>query len=139
DMSLAEQLHTTFTLGGSLGAASRRTSEAVVRHPASLPGSSDAGAHLTSYCGVDFSTRLLSEYVPDVISLADAVRRLATIPAQLYGFTDRGWIGAGAHADLVVWDPSELGVGATRWSEDFPAGGGRFAVDAVGERGAVAT
>jgi N-acyl-D-aspartate/D-glutamate deacylase len=137
DASLAEELRTTFTLGGSLGAASRRTTEEVVRHPASLPGSSDAGAHLTSYCGVDFSTRLLSEYVPDVISLEDAVRRLATIPAQLYGFVERGWIGAGAHADLVVWDPTALGVGATRWSEDFPAGGGRFVVDSTGYRALV--
>ncbi len=137
DASLAEQLRTTFTLGGSLGARSRATTEEVVRHPASLPGSSDAGAHLTSYCGVEFSTRLLSEYVPDVTSLEEAVRRLATIPAQLYGFVDRGWLGAGACADLVVWDPSELGVGATRWSEDFPAGGGRFVVDATGYRALV--
>jgi N-acyl-D-aspartate/D-glutamate deacylase len=137
DASLAEQLQTTFTLGGSLGASSRRTTEEVVRHPASLPGSSDAGAHLTSYCGVDFSTRLLSEYVPDVVSLEEAVRRLATIPAQLYGFSDRGWLGAGAHADLVVWDPLALGIGGTRWSEDFPAGGGRFVVDATGYRALV--
>jgi N-acyl-D-aspartate/D-glutamate deacylase len=137
DASLAEELHTTFTLGGSLGAASRRATEEVVRHPASLPGSSDAGAHLTSYCGVDYSTRLLREYVPDVISLEEAVRRLATIPAGLYGFSDRGWLGAGARADLVVWDPTALGVGATRWVEDFPAGGGRFVVDATGYRALV--
>jgi N-acyl-D-aspartate/D-glutamate deacylase len=137
DLSLAEQLRTTFTLGGSLGAASRRATEEVVRHAASLPGSSDAGAHLTSYCGVDFSTRLLCEYVPGVVSLEEAVRRLATIPAHLYGFTDRGWLGAGARADLVVWDPHALGVGATRWSEDFPAGGGRFVVDATGYRALV--
>jgi N-acyl-D-aspartate/D-glutamate deacylase len=137
DASLAEGLQTTFTLGGSLGASSRRTTEEVVRHPASLPGSSDAGAHLTSYCGVDFSTRLLSEYVPDVVSLEEAVRRLATIPAQLYGFADRGWLGAGARADLVMWDPRALGIGVTRWSEDFPAGGGRFVVDATGYRALV--
>jgi len=137
DASLAEHLTTTFTLGGSLGDKSRETTATVVRHPASLPGSSDAGAHLTSYCGVDFSTRLLSEYAPDVISLEDAVRRLATIPAQMYGFTDRGTVRAGSAADLVVWDPSRLGVGPTRWADDFPAGGGRFVVESTGYRALV--
>ena len=137
DASLAEHLTTTFTLGGSLGDKSRETTAQVVRHPASLPGSSDAGAHLTSYCGVDFSTRLLAEYAPDVISLEDAVRRLATIPAQMYGFADRGTVRAGSAADLVVWDPSRLGVGPTRWADDFPAGGGRFVVESTGYRALV--
>jgi N-acyl-D-amino-acid deacylase len=62
------------------------------------------------------------------------VRRLATIPAQLYGFTDRGTVAAGRAADLVVWDPARLGVGATRWADDFPAGGGRFVVESTGYR-----
>jgi N-acyl-D-aspartate/D-glutamate deacylase len=137
DASLAEHLHTTFTLGGSLGDKSRFVTERVLRHPASLPGSSDAGAHLTSYCGVDFSTRLLSQYVPDVMALEDAVRRLATIPAQMYGFEDRGRIAADCAADLVVWDPDRLGVGATRWADDFPAGGGRFVVESRGYRAVV--
>jgi N-acyl-D-aspartate/D-glutamate deacylase len=35
-------------------------------------------------------------------------------------------------ADLVVWDPARLGVGPTRWSDDFPAGGGRFVVESTG-------
>jgi N-acyl-D-aspartate/D-glutamate deacylase len=137
DASLAGQLQTTFTLGGSLGAASRDATAEVLRHPASIPGSSDAGAHLTSYCGVDYSTRLLAEYVPSVLSLEEAVRRLATIPAQLYGFHDRGVLRPGAVADVTVWDPDRLGVGATRWVEDFPAGGGRFVVDATGYRALV--
>ena len=33
--------------------------------------------------------------------------------------------------------PGALGVGATRWVEDFPAGGGRFVVDAEGYRALV--
>jgi N-acyl-D-aspartate/D-glutamate deacylase len=106
----------------------------VLRSASTLPGSSDAGAHLTSYCGADFSTRLLCDYVPEVLSLPEAVRRLSTIPAALYGFADRGAVRSGAVADLVIWDPAALGVGATRWLEDFPAGGGRFAVESRGYR-----
>ena len=46
-------------------------------------------------------------------------------------------VGAGSAADLVVWDPTRLGVGPTRWSDDFPAGGGRFVVEATGYRALV--
>jgi N-acyl-D-aspartate/D-glutamate deacylase len=134
DLSLAEDLQTTFTLAGSTGEHSRESNEEVLRHPSTLPGSSDAGAHLTSYCGVDYSTRLLSEYVPDVLPLEEAVRRLATIPARLYGFRDRGVVRPGAWADLVLYDPARLAVGPTRWLRDFPAGGGRFVVEAEGYR-----
>jgi N-acyl-D-aspartate/D-glutamate deacylase len=137
DLSLAEDLQTTFTLASATGGSARQSNEEVLRHPSTLPGSSDAGAHLTSYCGVDYSTRLLSEYVPGVLPLEEAVRRLATIPAQLYGFRDRGVVRPGAWADLVVYDPARLAVGPTRWLRDFPAGGGRFVVEARGYRALV--
>jgi N-acyl-D-aspartate/D-glutamate deacylase len=137
DLSLAEDLQTTFTLAGETGGSARDSNAEVLRHPGTLPGSSDAGAHLTSYCGVDYSTRLLTEYVPDVLPLEEAVRRLSTIPARLYGFRDRGTVQPGAWADLAVYDPARLAVGATRWLRDFPAGGGRFVVEAEGYRALV--
>ncbi len=135
DASLAEDLDAVFTLAGSGGSGARAANPAtaaIVAHPLTLPGSSDAGAHLTSYCGVDYTTRLLTEYVPDALPLELAVARLSAIPATLYGLRDRGVVRPGAIADLVIWDPPRLAAGATRWVEDFPAGGGRFVVDAEG-------
>jgi N-acyl-D-aspartate/D-glutamate deacylase len=133
DVSLAEDLQVVFTLAGSGGRSTANPAVAeIVAHPLTLPGSSDAGAHLTSYCGVDYTTRLLTEYVPGALSLEQAVARLSAVPAALYGFHDRGVVRPGAAADLVVWDPARLAPGATRWVEDFPAGGGRFVVDAEG-------
>jgi N-acyl-D-aspartate/D-glutamate deacylase len=132
ECSLAENLATVFTLSGSPGRKSHDATAEALRHPMVLPGSSDAGAHLASYCGVDFTTRLLSEWAPDAISLEDAVARLTRMSASVYGFSDRGFIAPGAWADLTIYDPTRLGVGATRWVEDFPAGGGRFVVDAEG-------
>jgi N-acyl-D-aspartate/D-glutamate deacylase len=137
DVSLEEDLRTVFTLGGSPGKRSRRATEEIVAHPLTMPGSSDAGAHLSSYCGVDYTTRLLTEYVPDPVPLERAVAQLTAVPAALYGFVDRGTIRSGAWADLTIWDPARLAVGATRWVEDFPAGGGRFVVDADGYRALV--
>jgi N-acyl-D-aspartate/D-glutamate deacylase len=135
DASLAEDLQLVFTLAGSGGGRDARANPAtaeIVAHPLTLPGSSDAGAHLTSYCGVDYTTRLLTEYVPAALPIEAAVARLTAIPAALYGWPDRGVIRPGAAADLVLWDPERLAAGATRWVEDFPAGGGRFVVDAEG-------
>ncbi|HXY90841.1 MAG TPA: amidohydrolase family protein [Acidimicrobiia bacterium] len=137
DASLAEDLQLVFTLAGSGGAGGRRSpanpaTATIVAHPLTLPGSSDAGAHLSSYCGVDYTTRLLTEYVPDALPLEQAVARLTAVPAAIYGLADRGIVRPGAAADLVLWDPARLASGATRWVEDFPAGGGRFVVDAEG-------
>jgi N-acyl-D-aspartate/D-glutamate deacylase len=133
DTSLAEDLRLVFTLAGSGRRPRANPAVAeIVAHPLTMPGSSDAGAHLSSYCGVDYTTRLLTEYVPDALPVETAVARLTSVPASRYGWRGRGVIREGAHADLVVWDPARLAAGATRWVEDFPAGGGRFVVDAEG-------
>jgi N-acyl-D-aspartate/D-glutamate deacylase len=132
DLCLEDDLRTIFFLTPLSARGGRAVTEALVRHPLVTAGSSDGGAHLASFVGADYTTRLLSEWVPDVLSLEEAVRQLSAIPAALNGLTDRGEIRPGAWADLVVFDRARLGVGDTRFVADFPAGAGRLVVDATG-------
>lgn len=133
DASLSEGLETQFVLAAPGKWRRSPATEKLIRSPLVMAGSSDAGAHLLSFCGVDFTTRLLTEWVPDVLTFEQAVARLSGVPATVYGMGDRGTIRPGAAADLLLLDRSRLAAGdAPRYVEDFPAGSGRFVVDAEG-------
>ena len=132
ELSLAEGLRTQFGLVAPVDPARLAATETMIRAPYMMAGSSDGGAHLLSFCGADFPTRLLTEWVPDVLSFEAAVARLTSIPAGSYGLADRGVIRPGAAADLLLLDRGRLGAGPARYVEDFPAGSGRYVVDATG-------
>jgi N-acyl-D-amino-acid deacylase len=59
--------------------------------------------------------RLLGKYVREenVISLAEAVRRLSGLPATNLGLDHRGFLKPGMFADLVVFDPNRIADRAT--------------------------
>jgi N-acyl-D-amino-acid deacylase len=59
--------------------------------------------------------RLLGKYVRDeqVISLAEAVRRLSGLPATNLGLDHRGFLKPGMFADVVVFDPETIADRAT--------------------------
>ena len=57
------------------------TTHAIIRHPLTMAGSSDGGAHLQTFCGADYTTRLFTDMVPDVLSFEQAVSRLTMQPA----------------------------------------------------------
>jgi N-acyl-D-amino-acid deacylase len=59
--------------------------------------------------------RLLGRYVRDekLIPLAEAVRRLTSLPAANLGLGDRGVLKAGAYADVVAFDPATIADKAT--------------------------
>jgi N-acyl-D-aspartate/D-glutamate deacylase len=132
DLALAEDLATQFVVYMPRTSDGRAALETLVRDPLVMAGSSDGGAHLLSFVGADYTTRLLTEMVPDVLGLEAAVARLTMQPAVVHGLSDRGMIREGLAADLVVFDPSRLGVGATRLAHDFPGESGRFVVEASG-------
>jgi N-acyl-D-aspartate/D-glutamate deacylase len=133
DLSLAGGLRTQFGLVARPDPSRLAATEVMIRSPFMMAGSSDGGAHLLSFCGADFPTRLLTEWVPDVLSFESAVARLTSVPAAAYGLSDRGVIRPGAAADLLLLDRSRLAAGeGARYVEDFPAGSGRYVVDAKG-------
>ncbi|HVX14450.1 MAG TPA: D-aminoacylase [Pirellulales bacterium] len=59
--------------------------------------------------------RLLGKYVREekVVSLAEAIRRLTSLPANNLRLKDRGRLATGYLADVVVFDPRSIGDHAT--------------------------
>jgi N-acyl-D-amino-acid deacylase len=65
--------------------------------------------------GCGNNPRLLGRYVRDrnVIDLPLAIHKMTSLPAELFGLTDRGELRTGAFADLVVFDPATIQDEAT--------------------------
>ena len=100
-------------------------------------GLSDAGAHVGQICDAPLPTDLLGNWVRErgVLTIEDAIRRLTSVQAELFGFADRGVVRVGAFADLCVFDPTIVAPGPLRRVRDFPANGERLTADApVGVR-----
>jgi N-acyl-D-aspartate/D-glutamate deacylase len=95
-------------------------------------GLSDAGAHVGQLCDAPQATDFLGSWVRDrqLMPLEQAVRKLTGVQADLFGFPDRGYLRAGAWADIVVFDPDTIAPGPTRRIRDFPGGSERLTADA---------
>jgi len=94
-------------------------------------GLSDAGAHVGMLCDAPLPTDLLGNWVRErgVLSLEHAIHKLSGEPAGIFRFAGRGVIAEGAHADVCVFDPDEIGPGTLRRVQDFPAGADRLTAD----------
>ena len=139
DLSLAEELRMQFALETPPAAIEfiKHVTRTGVLDPVVVAGSSDGGAHLLSFVGADYTTRLLAEWVPDAISLEAAVSRLTMQPAVIHGIRDRGALREGMAADLNVIDLSKLAASDARLVEDFPGKSSRYVVDAEGYRATI--
>lgn len=72
------------------------------------------------------NARVLAEFVRKrgVLTLADAIRRMTSLPARTFRFRDRGLVREGFAADLVLFDPARVQDKATytqphQYSEGF--------------------
>ena len=75
--------------------------------------------------GYGNNARVLGHYVRDLhlISLEDAIRKMTSLPAQTFGFRDRGMVREGFAADLVIFDEKTIGDRATfDKPHQFPTG-----------------
>jgi N-acyl-D-amino-acid deacylase len=75
--------------------------------------------------GYGNNVRVLGHYVRELklLSLEDAVRKMTSLPAQTFGFRDRGLIREGFAADIVIFDENTIIDRATYdQPHQFPVG-----------------
>ena len=125
DLSLEEDLQTTF-IGQFLNVGDAGVNE-LLQHESGVVALSDAGAHLTFMCEAGFGLHFLAKWVRERgnFTLVHGIQRLTSHPADLYGLIDRGRIVPGAYADLMLFDPDQVGVTAAERIQDLPGGGSR--------------
>jgi len=136
DVSLDDALETSWQTRNSDAARQfiAHVVRAGVQDPIVMAGSSDGGAHLGSFVGADYTTRLLTDWTPDPLPLERAIWQLTGMPATVHALPGRGFLREGAFGDVVVFDPERLQAGHARLARDFPADTERYVVDAEGYR-----
>jgi len=129
DLSLAEDLGTRFRAyiaNDDPGAVARLLTEEHV-----VLGLTDAGAHVDQLCDAPLPTDLLGNWVRErgVMPLERAIRKLTGEPADMFGFTKRGYLREGNFADVTVFDPTTVAPGPQARVRDLPADGERLTAE----------
>ncbi len=108
----------------------------MLRHPRSVAGLSDGGAHYAHICDASIPTFLLSYWARDRgrgrLPLELVVHKQTAATAELFGLHDRGKLVAGAKADVNVIDFDNLALHPPRMVHDLPTGAGRLLQGADG-------
>jgi N-acyl-D-aspartate/D-glutamate deacylase len=135
DIALSEDLKTVFTaqlLNSDIEAVGR-----MLNHPHSLISLSDAGAHLTFFNDAGFGLHLMGYWARELgkMTMAEAVRQVTSLQAEVMGIRERGRLQVGWAADLMLFDPATVNRSAKKRVFDLPGGAARLNTDAVGVRG----
>ena len=107
---------------------------ALMKHPRTLTTFSDAGAHVSQISDCSIATHLLGHWVrrEQKVGLEEAVHWLTGRPATAFGFEKRGNVKEGYAADLVVFDPKQIGPEIPKIEYDLPGGARRLVQKARG-------
>ena len=133
DISLRDDLRSEFKLEGVLNADKRAVAE-IVSHPLVHLGASDAGAHITQFCGTGDTTFFLTQYVlkDKSLSLEQAVHQLTGVLARDWGIRDRGLLREGMGADMNLIDVAKLVNEEQEYVDDMPGNAWRYTRQAKG-------
>lgn len=108
----------------------------MLKHPLSIPGLSDGGAHVGTICDASFPTFMISHWTRDrkgeKFELEDVIKRQTKDTAEFIGLKDRGTIEIGKKADINVIDYENLNLYPPKLTADLPAGGKRLIQNAKG-------
>jgi N-acyl-D-aspartate/D-glutamate deacylase len=94
----------------------------IIKHPLSLIGASDGGAHTKFLTTGRYPTHFLAHWIRDkqIMTLEEAHWRLSTMLGWAIGIRDRGWLREGMPADIVVYDLAKLRVLPMETVHDLP-------------------
>ena len=100
--------------------------EELLDHPRMAIGLGDSGAHVGLIMDASLPTWFLLHWVRDreKYTIEDAIRRLTSDTADLFGIADRGVLRPGAFADVNVLDLDALALELPEFVHDFPTGAG---------------
>ena len=133
DVALSDGLQTEFQLKGAIHANPDEVIQ-LLDNPVIHVGASDAGAHVSQFCGAGDTGDLLGLYVRQRgdMTLERAVHRLTGELALAWGIANRGLIREGYAADLVIFDPDTIARGKEQFVSDFPGEARRYICHAKG-------
>ena len=133
DLSNADNLDTEFQLKGVVNANQDAVAE-LIESPYCHFGASDAGAHITQFCGSGDTTYMLEHFVRKTgqIPVERAIHRMTGEVAKDWGLTDRGILAEGKPADVVIFDPDKVKLAGDEFVDDFPGEARRYVRHATG-------
>ena len=101
---------------------------AMLDDPLVTLGLADAGAHVGQIMDASQPTFLLSYWIRERgrWDVEEAIRRLTSDTADLFGVRDRGRLAPGAYADVNVIDMDALHLPPPEYVHDLPGGAGRY-------------